>query len=79
MGIKNRASNSGRRLHWLGIDPKIHLRSPRVAALAWLMPEKAPSDSAKMLLCPMPGIVTSIIVQVGDEVQDGQPLATVEP
>ena len=31
-----------------------------------------------MLLCPMPGVVTSIAVQEGDEVQEGQALATVE-
>ncbi|MFN4272612.1 MAG: DUF2118 domain-containing protein [Aliihoeflea sp.] len=42
------------------------------------MPEKAPPDTSKMLLCPMPGVVTSIMVDVGSEVQEGQPLATVE-
>jgi propionyl-CoA carboxylase alpha chain len=57
---------------------KIHVRSPRVAELARLMPEKAPPDTSKMLLCPMPGVVTAIMVEVGAEVQEGQPLATVE-
>ena len=42
------------------------------------MPEKLPPDTSKMLLCPMPGVVTSVAVKIGDEVQDGQVLATVE-
>jgi propionyl-CoA carboxylase alpha chain len=78
MGVKVQPVNSGWRLRWRGMDLKIHVRSPRVAELARLMPEKAPPDTSKMLLCPMPGVVTSIMVQVGAEVQEGQPLATVE-
>jgi propionyl-CoA carboxylase alpha chain len=46
--------------------------------MAALMPVKLPPDTSKMLLCPMPGLVVSIAVQEGDEVQDGQPLAVVE-
>ena len=42
------------------------------------MPEKKAADTSKMLLCPMPGLVVSINVAEGDEVQEGQPLATVE-
>ena len=78
MGVKIQADNSAWRLRWRGIEVKAHVRSPRVAELARLMPEKAPPDTSKMLLCPMPGVVTSIMVEVGAEVQEGQPLATVE-
>ena len=42
------------------------------------MPKKLPPDTSKLLLCPMPGLVVSIAVEVGDEVQDGQALCTVE-
>ena len=31
-----------------------------------------------MLLCPMPGLVVKIAVNEGDEVQEGQVLATIE-
>ena len=31
-----------------------------------------------MLLCPMPGVITSIAVKEGDAVESGQALATVE-
>jgi propionyl-CoA carboxylase alpha chain len=49
-----------------------------VAQLAALMPTKMPADTSKFLLCPMPGIITSIAVQEGDQVEAGQSLATVE-
>ena len=31
-----------------------------------------------MLLCPMPGVITSILAEEGVTVEAGQPLATVE-
>ena len=68
----------GFRLRLRGADLKAHVRTPRQAELAQLMLEKAPPDTSKTLLCPMPGLVTSIAVMVGDEVQEGQALATVE-
>ncbi|HBF29333.1 acetyl/propionyl/methylcrotonyl-CoA carboxylase subunit alpha [Rhizobium sp.] len=66
------------RLRWRGMDVIAHVRSPRVAQLAALMPEKLPPDTSKMLLCPMPGVVTGIAVSEGETVEAGQPLATVE-
>jgi propionyl-CoA carboxylase alpha chain len=78
MGVKVTLNGSSMRLRWRGIDAKAYVRSPRVAELARLMPVKLPPDTSKMLLCPMPGVVTSIAVQEGDEVQEGQALATVE-
>ncbi|PSJ65170.1 acetyl-CoA carboxylase biotin carboxylase subunit [Kumtagia ephedrae] len=78
MGVKVAAAGSGWRLRWRGIDAVARVRSPRVAALAGLMPDKAPPDTSKMLLCPMPGVVTSIMVAEGDVVEAGQALATVE-
>ena len=49
-----------------------------MAELAALMPEKAPPDTSKLLLCPMPGLVVRIDVAEGDEVFDGQALCMVE-
>ncbi len=51
---------------------------PRQPELAQLMLEKLPPDTSKFLLCPMPGLVVRIDVAEGDEVQEGQALATVE-
>ncbi len=66
------------RLRWRGMDVTARVRSPRVAALAKLMPEKLPPDTSKMLLCPMPGVITGVAVKEGDTVEAGQALATVE-
>ncbi|RJL06741.1 acetyl/propionyl/methylcrotonyl-CoA carboxylase subunit alpha [Paracoccus aestuarii] len=69
---------AGLRLRTRGADLAVHVRRPRAAELARLMPEKLPPDTSKFLLCPMPGLVVSINVAAGDEVQEGQALATVE-
>ena len=61
-----------------GADLKVHVRTPRQAELAAKMPEKLPPDTSKMLLCPMPGLIVKIDVEVGQEVQEGQALCTVE-
>ncbi|MEO0678761.1 MAG: biotin/lipoyl-containing protein, partial [Pseudomonadota bacterium] len=61
-----------------GADLKVHVRTPRQAELARLMPEKLPPDTSKMLLCPMPGLVVKLDVAEGDEVQEGQALCTIE-
>ena len=68
----------GFRMRLRGADLKVHVRTPRQHDLAGLMLEKAPPDTSKYLLCPMPGLVVKINVAVGDEVQEGQALATVE-
>ncbi len=70
--------SSGFRLRLRGADLKVFVRSPRQAELAKLMPEKMPPDTSKLLLCPMPGLIVSVGVAVGDEVQEGQALCTVE-
>ncbi len=70
--------SGGFRLRLRGADLKVHVRTPRQAELAKLMLEKLPPDTSKFLLCPMPGLVTKIMVEAGQEVQEGQALATVE-
>ncbi|WP_234853350.1 acetyl-CoA carboxylase biotin carboxylase subunit [Paracoccus everestensis] len=69
---------AGFRLRTRGADLKVQVRRPRTAELARLMPVKLPPDTSKFLLCPMPGLVVKIAVAPGDEVQEGQALATVE-
>ncbi|MFP1643192.1 acetyl-CoA carboxylase biotin carboxylase subunit [Pontitalea aquivivens] len=68
----------GFRVRCRGADLRVHVRTPRQAELARLMPEKLPPDTSKFLLCPMPGLVVKISVEEGQEVQEGQALATVE-
>ncbi|WP_284164283.1 acetyl/propionyl/methylcrotonyl-CoA carboxylase subunit alpha [Frigidibacter sp. SD6-1] len=68
----------GFRIRNRGADLKVHVRTPRQAELAKLMPEKLPPDTSKYLLCPMPGLIVKVSVEEGQEVQEGQALATVE-
>ncbi|WP_103763942.1 acetyl-CoA carboxylase biotin carboxylase subunit [Roseovarius confluentis] len=70
--------SGGFRIRNRGADLKVHVRTPRQAELALLMPEKLAADTSKMLLCPMPGLIVSVNVAEGDEVQEGQALCTVE-
>jgi propionyl-CoA carboxylase alpha chain len=42
------------------------------------MPEKAPPDTSKLLLCPMPGLVKAVHVTEGQEVKAGEALCVVE-
>ncbi|HTO31965.1 MAG TPA: acetyl/propionyl/methylcrotonyl-CoA carboxylase subunit alpha [Pararhizobium sp.] len=78
MGVKIDLVGTGIRLRWRGMDVTAHVRSPRVAELARLMPKKLPQDTSKMLLCPMPGVITTVTVTAGEAVEAGQALATVE-
>jgi propionyl-CoA carboxylase alpha chain len=69
---------AGFRIRFRGADVKVHVRTPRQAELAELMPEKLPPDTSKLLLCPMPGLIVKIDVAEGEEVQEGQALCTIE-
>jgi len=42
------------------------------------MPINVAPDTSKMLLCPMPGLVTAIHVEVGQEIKAGDSLCVVE-
>jgi len=70
--------SGGFRIRSRGADLKVHVRTPRQAELARKMPEKLPPDTSKLLLCPMPGLIVKVDVEVGQEVQEGQALCTVE-
>ncbi|OIQ45922.1 MAG: acetyl/propionyl-CoA carboxylase subuit alpha [Roseobacter sp. MedPE-SW] len=70
--------SGGFRIRSRGADLKVHVRTPRQAELAALMPEKVAPDTSKLLLCPMPGLIVKVDVAVGDEVHEGQALCTVE-
>jgi propionyl-CoA carboxylase alpha chain len=78
LAIKTAKIPMGFRMRLRGADLKVHIRTPRQHALSGLMLEKAPPDTSRFLLCPMPGLVVKMNVSEGDEVQEGQALATVE-
>ncbi|MGB7316456.1 MAG: acetyl/propionyl/methylcrotonyl-CoA carboxylase subunit alpha, partial [Planktotalea sp.] len=70
--------SGGFRIRSRGADMSVHVRTPRQAELARMMPEKVAPDTSKLLLCPMPGLIVKVDVEEGQEVQEGQALCTVE-
>ncbi len=52
--------------------------TPRAAELIALMPSKAPPDTSKYLLSPMPGLLVSLAAEEGQDVKSGEVLAVVE-
>ena len=61
-----------------GVVADFMVLSPRVSKLHALMPVKETAQSSQFLLAPMPGLLVSVAVQSGDEVDPGQELAVVE-
>ncbi|MBS3935229.1 MAG: acetyl-CoA carboxylase biotin carboxylase subunit [Sulfuritalea sp.] len=66
-----------RLFHW-GAQADILVLTARAARLLTLMPKKAPPDTSKFLLSPMPGLLTHIAVVPGREVKAGEVLARIE-
>jgi propionyl-CoA carboxylase alpha chain len=69
---------NGVRLGHAGTEADARVYTRREAELAALMPEKVAADTGKQLLCPMPGLVKSIAVKVGQEIKAGEALCIVE-
>jgi propionyl-CoA carboxylase alpha chain len=61
-----------------GRSMELTVLSPRAAELQALMPYKAPPDTSKLLLSPMPGLLVHLAAQVGQTVQAGERLAVIE-
>ncbi|TWB12230.1 biotin carboxyl carrier protein /biotin carboxylase [Nitrospirillum amazonense] len=68
----------GYRLFHGGAELEVQVLTARAAEFAALMPIKAKPDMSKFLLSPMPGLLVTVAVAVGDEVKAGQELAVVE-
>ncbi len=68
----------GYRLSHAGLQLRVLVLTPHAAAAQRLMPEKAPPDLSRFLLSPMPGLLSQVLVQPGEEIKAGQDLAVVE-
>jgi len=68
----------GYTLRYRGSQLYAVVRAPVAYRLSKFMQGKVAADTSKTLLCPMPGLVKSISVEVGTEVKMGDPLAIVE-
>ncbi len=68
----------GYRLLHGGVEMNVAVRTPRGAELAALMPIKEAPDMSRFLVSPMPGLIRSLEVEVGQAVKGGQALVVVE-
>ena len=57
---------------------KVLVLTPRSAELHEKLPEKQPADTSKMIISPMPGLVVSMDVAVGQEVKEGEVVCVIE-
>jgi propionyl-CoA carboxylase alpha chain len=75
-----RVARNGR--DWLlttrGRSHKVQVLPLHVAELSQHMIEKVPPDLSRLLLAPMPGLLTRLDVRVGDRVEAGQAVAVME-
>ncbi len=78
MTIQLAPTNTGYAITTRGRTHHLRILPQRIAHLTKHMNEKVPPDLSKMLICPMPGLLVKLHVAEGEEVQPGQPLATVE-
>jgi propionyl-CoA carboxylase alpha chain len=72
------ARSEGWRLIHGGAELDVLVRTRRAATLAHRIPEKAPPDTSKLLLSPMPGLIVAVGVAAGDAVKAGQELCVLE-
>ncbi|KAB2846703.1 MAG: acetyl/propionyl-CoA carboxylase subunit alpha, partial [Hyphomicrobiaceae bacterium] len=78
VSVQVRPRLNGYELAHRGIRIETKVYTTRESALAALMPAKQSADTSKELRCPMPGLVVSIAVTLGQDVKAGEPLCTVE-
>jgi len=73
-----RAMLNGMVLNHKGVAATAYVYTRREAELAALMPEKKQAEASKALICPMPGLVKSLLVNEGQTVAAGEALCVVE-
>ncbi|RDV05467.1 acetyl-CoA carboxylase biotin carboxylase subunit [Undibacter mobilis] len=78
VAVQVRTIPNGFALAYRGVEAKVYVFTEREAAYARLMPVKQAANTAKLVLCPMPGLVVSIAVAEGQEVKAGETVAVVE-
>lgn len=71
-------TNTGFRVRHAGYQGEIRIMSSFAAELLNRMPAKKAADTSKQLISPMPGLLVSVEVEVGQEVESGEALAVVE-
>ena len=61
-----------------GASHRVQVLPPHIAGLSKHMIDKPAPDLSRLLLAPMPGLLTKLDVAIGDKVEPGQPVAVME-
>jgi propionyl-CoA carboxylase alpha chain len=78
IAVQVRPALNGFDLAHRGVEARAHVFTEREAAAARLMPPVRANNSGNAVRCPMPGLIVSIAVSVGQEIKAGETLAVVE-
>jgi propionyl-CoA carboxylase alpha chain len=78
LAVKISKMRTGFKLTTRGATHIARVLPGHIAHLADHMIEKIAPDLSRFLICPMPGLLTTLHVNAGDAVEAGQPLAVVE-
>ena len=78
IAVQARPILNGYALSHAGVAVEARVYTRREAELAALMIAHEGADRSRFLLCPMPGLVKAIAVEVGQEVKVGEQLCVVE-
>jgi propionyl-CoA carboxylase alpha chain len=76
--VKVARNGRGWKLTTRGAAHKVQVLLPHVAELARHMIDKPAPDLSRLLIAPMPGLLTQLHVKQGDKVEAGQPVAVME-
>jgi propionyl-CoA carboxylase alpha chain len=68
----------GFRLYHMGAEIDVAVYRESTANLLRLMPKRLPPDTSRFVMSPMPGLLRSLSVEVGDRVDEGGEVAVVE-
>ncbi len=69
---------NGLHIRHRGVAKPVTVCSPRLAELYARLPEKEAADMSKLIISPMPGLVVSMDVALGQEVKAGEGVCVVE-
>eukprot|EP00088_Acartia_fossae_P029981 TRINITY_DN3091_c0_g1_i11.p1 TRINITY_DN3091_c0_g1~~TRINITY_DN3091_c0_g1_i11.p1 ORF type:complete len:720 (-),score=177.06 TRINITY_DN3091_c0_g1_i11:707-2866(-) len=76
--LKERKADGTLKIRYHGTAMDLQVIPAEAAKLKHHMPVKVPIDTSRTILSPMPGVVKSVTVEVGDKVGEGQECCVVE-
>ena len=71
-------AQEGFTLRRLGVEAHVKVCTPAQAEMHARLPEKQKPDTSKLIMSPMPGLVVSVAVKVGQDVKTGEAVCIVE-